>query len=380
MLKDAHIQKGTKVLVRADFDVSVKNGKVEDEFRIKELIPTLKFILRRGGAPRIIAHRGRPNGEKTLSLTLSPVVRCLRRLLKQKVIFVSNPLQKEAFSRYRNSKDILVFENIRFFPGEEKAELSFTKALARWGNIYVNDAFASSHRTHASISSLPRVLPSYAGAHLVKEVEVLSQIFKKPKPLVLILGGAKLETKLPLIKRFLSYGAEVLVGGRTANVLLSAAGFTIGGVSEERPLIKKLRGLARSSRLHLPLDVYFARDPRAKAALGGIREIPRSDTPYDIGPKTVRAFLILLRQARTIVWNGPMGLIEVPKFSSGTLNLAKGMKELSAFKVLGGGDTIAFLRKHRALRGFNHISTGGGAMLEFLAGKKLPGIEALKKS
>lgn len=382
-LKEANISQGTKVLLRADFDVSVKNGKVQDEFRIREVLPTIKYILKRGGVVRIIAHRSRPGGRRIAALSLGPVALCLSRLIKRKVKLISDPLDEELYQKFRESRNILVFENIRFWRGEEDNSPIFSRALSRWGEIYVNDAFASSHRKHASLVLLPKILPSFAGLRLEEEIIRLSRVLYNPaRPLFAIIGGAKLETKLPLIERFLRNGGEVLVGGVAANVMLALRGVRMKkSVSVSHPeIIRRVNKIILNPKLHLPLDLIVSRKVGARSRQDIIYGVKKDEIPFDVGPETVKYFTSLLLHARTIIWNGPLGLIEIAAFSKGTLYLARRLRRIRAFKVIGGGDTIAFLKRNKLLGGFNHISTGGGAMLEFLAGNKLPGIEVLRKS
>lgn len=362
-LKDAPIKVGMRILVRTDFDVAVRNGHVEDEFRLKESLPTLHYILSHGAIPVIISHRGRPGGEFKKDLSMKPIAGHLEKLVRKKVIMVPDPFWDKEREIVHPKDFLILFENIRFWKGEEENSIAFARHLAKWGEIYVNDAFATSHRKHASLVLLPKLLQSYAGLHLCKEIIQLSKILESPKrPLAAIIGGAKLETKLPLIKKFLKIKAEVMVGGAAANVLLAAKGFPIKiAIPNNLSLVNGIGEILRNPHLHLPCDL------RGRKA------------PFDVGPKTVRNFSLLLSRAKTVVWNGPLGLIEIPRYAKGTLALARKLKRIKAFKLVGGGDTIAILRKHNLLRGFDHVSTGGGAMLEFLAGKRLPGIEALKR-
>lgn len=339
-LRDAPIKKGTRVILRADFDVPLKNGKIADDFRIREDLPAIKHILKKGGFLRIISHLGRPGGKRAPELNLMPVAKRLERLLRRKVVFIQNP-----FPVSRASAPLILLENIRFWPGEEKNSRNFARSLADWGEIYVNEAFANSHRKHASMAALPELLPSYPGFNLEKEMAALEKIMSRPKrPLVAVIGGAKFETKMPAIINLLKIADHILVGGALANEFLR-------------------RGSRLQSR-----KILFSQDG------------PGADGSFkDIGPKTIRRFVLVLRQARTVVWSGPLGIAEIPQFAEGTKAVAQALVRSKAFTVVGGGHTIAALRKYGLLNGFSHISTGGGAMLEFLAGKKLPGIEVLKR-
>lgn len=377
-LKDAPIKLGTRVILRADFDVAMDGKRIVEDFRIREALPTINLILKRGGRIRIISHLKRPYGKRVGALSMRVVAQHLEKLLKRKVLFISDPL---AFRNVNRLQEILFLENIRFFPGEETNDAGFAKKLARWGDIYINEAFANSHRKHASVVAITRFLPSFAGLRLSEEISNLQKILKKPKmPLVAILGGAKLETKLPLIKKFLAQGGEVLVGGALANTLLAARGLGLGSSPVDEKLKTELGSVATNSRLHLPLDLKVAKSEKGLYRIADIGKIKKGEINFDIGPETYKEFARILRGAKTIVWNGPLGVAESRKFSSGTVLIAKFIKEVDAFKVVGGGDTIALLKKYQLLRGFDHVSTGGGAMLEFLVGEKLPGIEALKQN
>lgn len=338
-LSKAPIKKGTRVIVRADFDVAIKSGKVADDFRIRKVMPTLKYLLQKGASLRIISHLDRPGGKKVSGLSMAPVRRHLQGLLKKEIIFIADPLSEKAFAEFNSSRQILFFENIRFWPGEEKNDPKFAKKLARWGDIYVNEAFADSHRAHASITQIAKYLPSFAGLNLEKELFYLGKMLKSPKrPYVAAIGGIKLETKLPLVKKFLREADGVLLGSGLGRF-----------------------GKSGAKNLYAPLD-YIT---------------DKKGNNVDIGPKTISRFTELVKDAKTVVWNGPLG--NTPNFPRGTQAFAKAVGHLSAVKIVGGGDTILALEKYGLLRNFTHVSAGGGAMLEFLAGKKLPGIEALRQ-
>ena len=372
--------KGRRVLIRADFDVPLKNGFPENIFRIKENLPTIRYILKNCGLVRIVAHLGRPKGKVISSFSMKKIAKRLQNLLGRKVIFISDPFNKKVFKKYNFSQDIILFENIRFWPKEESNDISFAKKLALWGDIYVNEAFAASHRNHASVASLPKILPAYAGFNLEQEIAVLGRLLKNPKrPLIAILGGAKLETKMPLIEKFLQSADKILVAGALANTIHYLKGLEIGKSTADRSFKINLK-IFENKKIFLPSDVLVADKIRvgAKISISEAAKINKNDYIVDIGPESVKQFCRLLKGAKTIVWNGSLGFTEIPEFSKGTISLAGALRKNKAFKVVGGGDTIAVLRKHNLLKEFNHVSTGGGAMLEFLAGEKLPGIEILK--
>lgn len=377
-LRQAPLRKGTRVLVRADFDVSVRKGRIISDYRIKKILPTLAAILKKGGLVRLVSHLGRPGGRKKAELSMRPVAKHLARLLKQKIIFISDPFDRKLLKKYYDSPRIVFFENIRFWPGEEKNDRRLARGLARWGDIYVNESFASSHRSHASMVSLPQILPSFAGLQLQTELRYLGVFLRRsPRPFVAVLGGIKLETKLPLVRKFLTYADRILIGGAIANSIFRAKGLNTG-----KSLVEPFVDLEmlKSRKIFLPFDVAVSlavetRGPRRITPLGGVRE---NEYIIDIGPESISKFISLLKGAKAIVWNGPLG--HTPYFSGGTLRFARALAKIKEFTVIGGGDTVAALeRAGIAEKKFSHVSTGGGAMLEFLAGKKLPGIEVLKK-
>ncbi len=364
----ASIRKETRVLVRADFDVKVVRGRVVDDFRIRAALPTLHFLLQKGARLRILAHRDRPHGTRVAHLSMWPVAERLSVLIKKKVRVIADPFSQRAFQDFDMSDDILLFENIRFWPGEEKNSAPFAHALARWGDMYVNEAFATSHRSHASLLRLPTYLPAYAGQYLAREVEYLTRVRTKPRrPFVAILGGAKLETKLPFVRLFLETSDAVLVGGKIGNLLCAPGAHTRQGKYCLSPL------------LWLPTDGIAARTPRGHGRIAAADALRTGETFLDIGPKTIRLFEEVIQGAGTVVWNGPMGYTERPAFAKGTKAIARAIARVRGLTVIGGVDTVSALRQYRLLKGFSHVSTGGGAMLEFLLRGTLPGIEALKE-
>ena len=383
-LRDASIKRGMRVLVRADFNEPVSNGKVSDDFRIKTTLPTIKYLLKKGAKVILISHLGRPNGKADSTLSLAPVASRLSRLLKRRVILIRNIWKSDFLWKSDFNSQVLLLENIRFWPEEERGDLQFARKLSALGDFYVNDAFGASHRAHASISGIPKYLPHAAGFLLEKEVKALEKLLRSQhRPFFVIFGGAKASTKIDLIRKYLKEADGILAGGAIGNTILAARGFPIGksladGIGKHN--LKKYIDIS-SLKLFSPLDAVvtdkISIKSRPKVVHMGL--IRKGEYIADIGPETGKFFAKVLRPAKTILWNGPMGVIEIEKFSHGTLNLVKAMKKIKAYKVTGGGDTIAFLKKHRLMDVFNHVSTGGGAMMEFLAGKKLPGLEALRK-
>jgi phosphoglycerate kinase len=320
---------GKKVIVRGDLDLAEEGSKIES-FRLLRMIPTLKNILDRGGIIRLIAHRGRPEGTVVDSLSLQEFVPLLSEKLDHEVIFAGDFIKDP-----NPNAEIALFENLRFHDGEESNDPEFAQSLAKLGEIYVNECFSTSHRNHASFVSLPKLLPHFAGINLIKEIEEMTKILQSPKhPLVVIIGGAKLETKLPTIEYLSSIADQILVGSSFLN-----------------------QGLATTDKIIIPTD-----------SIG---------QNQDIGQRTIDQFRQVISSAQTIVWNGPLGMFEDRQFASGTREIAQAVADSSAYSVVGGGDTIAALDEIGMLEKISFVSTGGGAMLEFLSGKKLPGLVAL---
>lgn len=378
--------RGKRVLIRADFDVEVKNGKIVDDFRIRKTLPTIRECLKHGAHVRLIAHMDRPQGRRRKALSLLPVAQYLGRAFKQPVPLVSDPFASTARAEY-GAAPCLLFENIRFWPEEEANDDVFASRLAQWGDIYVNEAFANSHRKHASMVALARKLPSFMGHSLADEMRYLELVRDRPaRPFVVILGGAKLETKMPLLKRFLKTADAVIIGGILANTIYALEGEEIGkSKSDMKAGLSDSHGrpsLLRNRKLHVPRDVVVVKNLR-RSALRSVKDIETvapDDYIVDIGEASLRHFSSLLNNAATIVWDGPFGYIEVPEFARGTKSLARAIaRSPQALSVVGGGDTIAAVGAKTLLRTFTHVSAGGGAMLAFLAGEKLPGIEALKR-
>lgn len=388
-IRQANI-KNKRVLLRVDFNVPLVGGRVADDFRIRETIPTIRFLLKRRNALVLVTHMGRPNGKKHETgnkkhetLSVQPIARHLSRLLNRKVRFVKDPFSREGLRVILALKpgEIVMIENIRFWKGEERNSPVFAKQLAGLGEVFVNDAFGASHRAHASVAGITKFLPAYAGLLLEREVKTFERLMKRPgRPYVAILGGVKISDKLALLVHLLRDADGVLLAGALANTVFSHVGFEVGKSVIDKKFHKNNDALYRNKKILFPYDVVVARAVKenVKKQVKKIGEIASDDFILDAGPKTLEIFAKALRGAKTIVWNGPLGMSDLKTFSAGTIALAKVLKRTHAFKVVGGGDTVAVLRRYNLLSGFSHVSTGGGAMLEFLAGKKLPGVEALK--
>lgn len=353
---------GKKVLVRVDFNVPLKKKRVAEAFRINESLPTIKFLLKNGARVILIAHLG-SNGQSSLA----PIV---NYLVAQKLPV---KLLKDLAAVKKTSAPLVLLENIRRFPGEMDNSPVLAQQLSALGDIFVNDAFAVSHRLQTSIVGIPKFLPSYAGLSLERELKQLSRLLKSALPLGLIVGGAKFSTKLPLLQKFLPKVRYVCVGGALANTLLAARGINIGASLTENSTPELIK-LAASRKIILPIDALVLSG--RKLLVKNINYLANQDKIVDIGPMTIKLFASELTDAKTILWNGPLGLIE-RGFRAGTIGLAKTLPK-QAFSVFGGGDSIETLRQAKLLKGFSFVSTGGGALLAYLLTGSLPGIKALK--
>lgn len=353
--------KGT-ALLRLDFNT-------KDEWRLVAALPTVRFLAARADKLLIVSHRGRPDGKADKRFSLRQNAVLLGKRLGRRVIFIPHFRFSEIAKIVRRAPrhSIFLLENVRFMKGEAANDPKLAKGLASLADYYVNDSFAVDHRANASTVAITRFLPSYAGLELQKEIAFLSGVLRRPKkPLVLVIGGAKAHDKLGVIEQFRSKASAILIGGRSANTMLYLKGVDVGSspVEKDKNDLRILKKAVKYRNVFLPLDW--------KTEKGNI---------LDIGPGTARMFARKIAAARTIIWSGPMGLMEKKKFAAGNLAVAKAIAaNRKAFSLTGGGETVAFLKKHKLDKKFSFISTGGGAFLEFLAGKKLSGIEALKKA
>lgn len=376
-----------RVFIRVDLNAPLAQGQVSDDTRLRAVVPTIQWALKAGAAIVLASHLGRPNGKPAPEYSLRPVAERLEALLGQRVELAPDCVgpETEARARALKSGEVLLLENLRFHPEEEKNDDGFAQALAALADCYVDDAFAAAHRAHASIDAITRHLrPAAAGLLMQQELSALGRILEAPaRPLVALLGGAKVSDKLALVEHLLARVDALLLGGGMAFTFLLALGHTVGRSLVDPDRLETARAALdaarrRGARLVLPVDAVVADgldSPSGRAV--GIREIPAGQMGLDIGPRTVESFAATLREARTIVWNGPMGVFEKPPFAGGTLAVARAVAESSAFSVIGGGDTIAAVAQAGVTDRIGYISTAGGAFLEFLEGRPLPGVLAL---
>ena len=380
--------KGKRVFVRVDFNVPLAGGKVTDDTRIRESLPTIKHAREKGARILLASHLGRPKGKRNPEMSLRPAAERLAELLQAPVAFADDCIGDDPQKKSAALKDgdVLLLENLRFHAEEEKNDEGFSKSLAALCDLYVNDAFGSAHRAHASTVGMTKFVSKAAAGFLMeKELTYLGKAVLNPDhPYVAVLGGAKVADKIEVITNLLKLVDALIIGGGMAYTFLRARGVAVGKslVEEDKlDLAKQLLAQAESRQVKvlLPTDHLVAEkiDPAAKPRLVGLNEIPAELMALDIGPQSIKAFTAAIRGAKTIVWNGPMGVFECEPFAAGTVAVARAIAESGATSIVGGGDSIAAVHKAGVAARLTHISTGGGASLEFLGGLKLPGVEAL---
>jgi len=384
-IKDINVQ-GKHVLVRVDFNVPIKDGIITDDTRILAALPTIKYLLKEGAALILCSHLGRPKNGPDHAFSLKPVAEYLDTLISEKVFFATDcvgPIAENAVKKLR-LKEILVLENTRFHDGEKKNDPAMAKELASLADVFVNDAFGTAHRSHASNVGVSDYLPAVAGLLLEKEIEYLDQTIEKPiKPFVAILGGAKVSDKINVIKNLLVKADTVLIGGGMATRFFRAQGYQIADSLVEDDVLETARELVESGgkKLRLPVDVVIADDfdNGAKFKVMSVGPVPEGWRILDIGPETIEKFSKIISKAGTIVWNGPMGVFEMPNFAKGTFEIANAVANSKAVSIIGGGDSASAINKSGLADKISHISTGGGASLEMLEGIQLPGLVALEE-
>ena len=383
-VKDVDV-KGKRVLVRVDFNVPLKDGKVTDDTRIKAALPTINYLLENGAALVLCSHLGRPKGEPKPEFSLKPVSDYLNAMVDAKVSFVDDCIGsqvKAAVDALANG-EILVLENTRFYAGEKKNDPEMAKELASLADLFVNDAFGTAHRKHASNVGVAEYLPAVAGLLLEKEIQYLDQAIEDPKkPFVAILGGAKVSDKIGVIQNLLEKADSVLIGGGMANTFFKAQGYPMADSLVEDEVLDTARSLVQEGgqKLRLPVDVVIAdsfSDDAAQKVMP-VGPVPDGWRILDIGPDTVVKYSAAVSKAGTVVWNGPMGVFEMPNFAKGTFAVAQAIADSDAISIIGGGDSASAINKSGLAEKISHISTGGGASLEMLEGVQLPGLVALQ--
>lgn len=370
---------GKIVLLRADLNVPIEGGLIKSNYKIVTILPTIRYLLRHNAKIIIATHIGKDN-------TAKPIAKRLGELLGEKILFIDESVghKVEKAAAKMTAKDIIFLENLRFNHGEEKNDKKFARRLASSADIYVNDAFAVSHRNHASVSAIKKYLPSYAGLLLEKEILNLHKILEPKEPLVSIIGGAKIKTKIALIKKLAKMSFKVLIGGALANNFIAAHGYKIGKSLSDKASIKIAAELAKKCKnIILPVDVIVAKKINSNnIEVKPVNQVDKDDIILDIGPRTIKLFVSFIKQANTIVWNGPMGYFENEHFKHGTLSIGRFVAARStgsAYGVVGGGETIEALKMTKMGNYVDWISTGGGAMLTYLGEEKMPGLKGIVK-
>ncbi len=374
---------GKKVLLRTDLNVPIKKGKILDYYKIEQQLETIKFLIDKHCRVILLTHlSGTKPGKFDSKYSVSPIAKTLSKMLGRKIVVVKEITELEAGRKISKAKygDLVMLENIRFEKGEEENSKQLAKKLAKLADVYVNDAFAVSHRAHASVSAIKKYLPSYVGLLLEKEVVNLNKALNPKKPLIVIIGGSKISTKISLVKNLEKKASHLLIGGALANNFLSAKGYEVGRSMVDRESLGFAKKF-KSQKIILPVDVVTSiQQTKGKAKVKRSNSVSRIDYIFDIGPETIRLYSHYIKKAATIIWNGPMGKFEEEKFKHGTMSVARLVASRSkgwAFGVVGGGETVEALQKTDMLEYVDWVSTGGGAMLSYLGGEPMPGLKGL---
>ncbi|KIY23754.1 phosphoglycerate kinase [Mesobacillus subterraneus] len=386
-VKDVDV-KGKRVFCRVDFNVPMKDGQVTDDTRIRAALPTIKYLMDQGAKVLLASHLGRPKGQVVEELRLTPVAKRLSELLGKDVQKTDEAYGESVKSEIdsMNEGDVLLLENVRFYPGEEKNDPELAKAFAELADVYVNDAFGAAHRAHASTEGIAKYIPAVSGFLMEKELEVLGKALSNPeRPFTAIIGGAKVKDKIGVIDNLLEKVDNLIIGGGLAYTFVKAQGYEIGKSLLEEDKIELAKSFiekakAKGVNFYMPVDGIVADDFSADAnsKIVAIEEIPADWEALDIGPKTAELYRDVIQKSKLVIWNGPMGVFEIDKFAEGTKAVAQALADAGdTYSVIGGGDSAAAVEKFGLAEQMSHISTGGGASLEFMEGKQLPGVVAL---
>jgi phosphoglycerate kinase len=383
-VRDVELE-GKRVLMRADFNVPLQEGEITDDTRIRAALPTIEYVLEHGASLVLMSHLGRPKGEVKPELSLAPVAERLSELLDQPVEMAPDSVgdEVEALAEELEPGDVLLLENTRFHAGEKANDPDYAKQLAALGELFVNDAFGTAHRAHASTVGVTEYLPAVAGFLIEKEIEFLGRATGDPAhPYMVLLGGAKISGKIGVIENLQEIADKILIGGGMANTFFVAMGYEVGDSLVEDDAIGTATQLLRDAgdKLVLPEDVVVATafDNDAEHKVVAANEVEEGWRILDIGPQTIESFKLILQSAQTVAWNGPMGVFEMSNFAKGTFAIAETLAELDAVTIIGGGDSASAVKEADVKDKMTHVSTGGGASLTFLEGSPLPGLEALE--
>ena len=381
---------GKRVLIRTDFNVPLNNGYITEASRIEKVLPTIKFLVNSKAKIIIISHIGRPKGKNVPSLSLEPIAKKLKDLLNKNVFFLDKTVGIEVVEKSKkiSNGDVLVLENLRFHKEEELNSENFAKELSKNGDIFVNEAFSCSHRAHASVSEITKHIKSFAGKQLTEEVNSIKMItIDAKKPVSCIIGGSKISTKIGVLSNLIKKMENIVIVGAMANNFIKHKKFVIGKSLFEKNVENLIENIIKQSEIHnckliTPSDVIVSKDLNSEGTLKNLNEINDSDIILDIGSKTIEIISKIIDNSKTVLWNGPAGYFEIDEFSKGSNEIAKKIaentKKKSLTSIAGGGDTVAAINKFKCFNDFTYISTAGGAFLELLEGKILPGIKALE--
>ena len=383
------VLKGKKVIVRVDLNVPMKSGTITESSRIIKILPTIKLLIEKEAKIIIFSHIGRPKGRIVNGMSLEPISKKLSDLLKIEVIFNKNQINEKTSSEINKipNGSVMMMENIRFYEGEEKNEDFFSKKISSLGDIYVNDAFSCSHRAHSSIEGITKYIPSYCGLQFVEEINALKRITSKiVRPVTCIIGGSKISTKIKIISNLIKDFDNIIIVGGMGNAMLKNTGVDIGkSICDDgyKDLVKEIleKSSTHDCKIYYPLDIVVSKTLDGNGMIKEVNEVNKDEMILDIGPKTIKSIKDIINKSNTVLWNGPAGYFENPNFSNGTKEILEIITHKRSknkiYAVAGGGETVAVINKFNKLDSFDFVSTAGGAFLEYLEGKELPGIKAL---